>query len=412
MRRVIAFTWSLARRAASSVLPGDRSQSPQSSFGPYRVLFVSHSAGLAGAERCLLDLLRHIDRLRITPFVLLPERGPIEQELQQIGVSYRVVRYEWWLAQRNWLPIFGWRVLRSLVSFPRLLLIARRVSPDLVYTNSLVVPEGAILAALLRRKHIWHVREIVAGNETLSGPLPLEFILRATLRLSSRVIAISESVRSQYPADIRDRVLTIYDGVDLPAGCSAARRHDCPPAGAIELAVIGTLSEAKGQLVAVETVRQLLETIPAISLAIIGAGKPAFQRRLSSYVEEHGLTAQVRLTGPIQDVTSVLDTTDILLMPSRAEAFGRVTVEALGAGVPVVGTNTGGTAEILSHGGGVLVPPGRPDLMAAAVRDLLNSPDRLTDFRRQARRTAERFTAARNAELVQREVLAVIAGTR
>jgi glycosyltransferase involved in cell wall biosynthesis len=355
-------------------------------------------------------LLSHIDRARFTPIVLLPKGGPMERELQRRDITYRIIPYDWWLAQRNWLPIFVCRMLRSLVTFGRLTVVARRISPDLIYSNSLVIPQGALLAAVLRRPHIWHVRELVSGNETLRGPLPLSFILWLTVKLSSQVIAISESVRSQFPQSVQDRVMTIYDGVDVSCAPDDAPIGEDTDDGAIRLAVIGTLSEAKGQLVALETVRQLKGDFPTVSLSVVGAGKPAFQRRLEDCIKQYDLATQVTMMGHHSDIAPILQATDLLLMPSRAEAFGLVTVEALGAGIPVVGTNSGGTPEILAHGGGVLVPPERPDLMADAVRELLRSPERLNELRRRTRRTAEQFTASRNAELVQREIQKAVRG--
>ncbi len=377
---------------------------------PYRVLFISSWPQVSGAERSLLDLLAHLSQEVITPLVLLPHGGPIEQELHRLEVPYRKVPYEWWLARRNWLPIFAYRLIRTAFFFPRLVNEVRRLRPDLVYTNSLVIPEGAVLAALLRKPHIWHVREAVEGNETLGGPLPPSLIFRIVPRVSARVIAISESVRSQFPLQARKSVKVIYNGVELSTQDSREGRTARMSEGHAQLAVVGTLSEAKGQLDAIKAIELLRDEFTGISLSIVGDGTPAYRKVLERYVYAHGLATHVSFLGHVKDPTPVLRASDLLLMPSKKEAFGRITIESLAVGTPVVGTDAGGTPEILGRGGGVLVPPGRPDLMAAAVRDLLRSPNRLETLRSEALKTAEFFSIQRTAALVQDEIVDVIEG--
>lgn len=381
---------------------------------PYRVLFVAHSAQLAGAERSLLDLLSHLDRNIVTPVVLLRESGPVEQELGRLGVCYRKVPYEWWIAQRNWLPVFVYRLARTAFFFPRLFNEVRKLQPDLIYSNSVVIPEGAVLAVLLRKPHIWHIREILESNETLNGPIPATLIFRAVLRFSKRVVATTESVRAQFPLQPRKRVQVVYDGVKVDNEVDS-NQIDKPvqiPNEHVKLALVGTLSAAKGQLDAIKAVELMRDEFPRIELSIVGSGKLAYRKELEQYIEAHRLEEHVSLLGYMDDPASVFRASDLSLVPSMSEGFGRVTVESLAAGTPVVGTDAGGTREILQHGGGVLVPPGRPDLLAQAVADLLRSPERLKILKSEARSVAERFSMERSATLIQNELVSVLKAHR
>ena len=98
------------------------------------------------------------------------------------------------------------------------------------------------------------------------------------------------------------------------------------------------------------------------------------------------LPATVRLTGPM--TRAQLDATyaeaDLLVLASRAETYGMVVTEALARGVPVVASDVGGVREALGDGG-VLVPAGDPDALAAALRDWLTSPSRRASLRAAAR---------------------------
>jgi glycosyltransferase involved in cell wall biosynthesis len=98
------------------------------------------------------------------------------------------------------------------------------------------------------------------------------------------------------------------------------------------------------------------------------------------------LPATVRLTGPM--TRARLDATyaeaDLLVLASRAETYGMVVTEALAHAVPVVASDVGGVREALGAGG-VLVPPGDPDALAAALRDWLTSPAHRASLRTAAR---------------------------
>jgi glycosyltransferase involved in cell wall biosynthesis len=378
--------------------------------GRVRVLFVAHEALLAGAEQSLLMLLARLDRDRFDPIVLLPERGPFEDRARDMGVRTVRARYSWWIANRNGplalLARFWWSVL----NMPALIRTARTVKPDVIYTNSLVVPQGALLAKILGVPHIWHVREVLP-NPTLNTPMSRDLVLSLVVRLSSSVLVVSKSSGRLFAGRRGAQVRVIYDGVDQRAETDrdqdrARRMAD----GAIRLAVVGTLSKAKRTLDAVRAVELLRDSFPAVHLAVVGGGMASYERSVKRYVASHGLDNNVALLGHRDDVIRILAESDLLLMPAWPEAFGLVTVEALSVGTPVVGANTTGTAEILSQGGGVLVEPGRPELIADAVRRLVSTPERYLQARREAHTAARAFSIDREVNLIELEILRVLGG--
>lgn len=375
--------------------------------GRVRVLFVAHSAQLAGAEQSLLTLLAGLDRDRFEPTVLLPETGPFEDRARAIGVRTVRARYPWWLAYRRdplaFLARFWWGVL----NLPALVRAARTAKPDVIYTNSLVVPQGAMLAAILRVPHIWHVREMLP-NPTLNTPLPRSLVLALVARLSASVVVVSQSSASLFAGTRGARVRVIRNGVEqLPETDRDPDRARRMAGGAIRLAVVGTLSPAKRTLDAIRAVEILRESLPAVHLAVVGGGYGSYARSVRRYVASHGLAGTVDLLGQRDDVIRILAESDLLLMPSWPEAFGLVTVEALSVGTPVVGADTTGTSEILRQGGGVLVEPGRPELIAEAVRLLVSVPDRYLQARREAHAAARAFSIDREVTLIEREILYV-----
>ena len=376
--------------------------------GRIRVLFIAHSAQMAGAEQSLLGWLARLDRDQFEPTVLVPESGPFEDRARALGVRTVRARYSWWIANRNglWpsLARFWWSALNA----PALIHTARALSPDVIYTNSLVVPQGAFLARILGVPHIWHVREVLP-NSTLKTPLPRDLVLSLVLRLSSSVIVVSESCRALFTGMRGARVRVVYNGVELSAETDRdPNRAERMAGGAIRLAVVGTLTPVKRTLDAIKAVEILRELFPAVHLSVVGSGHASYERSVKRYVASHGLETHVAFLGHRDDVMRILAESDLLVMPAWPEAFGLVTVEAMSVGTPVVGANTTGTAEILRQGGGVLVEPGRPELIAEAVRQLVSSPERYFQARKDAYAAASAFSIDREVSSIEEEIQRVV----
>jgi glycosyltransferase involved in cell wall biosynthesis len=149
--------------------------------------------------------------------------------------------------------------------------------------------------------------------------------------------------------------------------------------------------------------------VPGAKLVLVGAGTMTdVPRRL---VED--LPAQTewveRLSSP--EVARALDESTLLVLPSRSEGMGRVVVEALARGRPVLGARVGGIRDLIEDGvNGILVPPGDTEALADALVALLDNEDEVESLAARARDSAvpwvlspEEF-AERQAELVERVV--------
>ncbi|HLL45478.1 MAG TPA: glycosyltransferase family 4 protein, partial [Longimicrobiaceae bacterium] len=103
----------------------------------------------------------------------------------------------------------------------------------------------------------------------------------------------------------------------------------------------------------------------------------AYQRELAGSAERFGIADRVRFVGQRQDVPRILAAADIHFQPNQGpEPFGISFIEALYAGIPVVTTAIGGPREIVDGSCGVLAPPDDPEVLAAALRELIGDPVR------------------------------------
>ena len=374
---------------------------------PYVVAFLSHSSSIGGAELSLVNTLAYLDTAVVTPHVILPRRGPLEARLQAIGVPYSFATYQPWLATRNGLGPFAVRAGISVLGLAGLIRHIAQLKPALVWTNSLVTPQGSVVAALLHVPHVWQVREVIRLNPTMRSPLHGDWLLTFSARISARVVAVSEAARDQYPPRWRGRVKVIHNGIpdDFGAGWSSSTWSGTGEGPVLIL--VGVLSPVKRQTDAIVTLAILRERYPGIRLTLIGDGTARYRHELRDFARRQGVEHRVLFAGQIADPRIAMASGHIMLVPSVSESFGLTTVEALAIGMPIVAARAGATSEILARGGGVMVPPRRPDLMAAAVDDLLRSPKCMEELGRQGRVAARSFTISREAKAIQEEIVAI-----
>ncbi|WP_127129586.1 glycosyltransferase [Georgenia sp. SYP-B2076] len=361
-----------------------------------RVSFVSHSADLAGAEQSLLSLVRTARARGHDVRVWLPGPGPLADRLVEDGLAPGLLRHgrnRWWMSRRG----------AGLVGVVRLLQIARDRAqfvrhlredrPDVLVLNSAVAPAALMAASSLGVPAVTVVRESLRTNPTLRSLLPKAAIIALIARWSTEVVSISSYVARQV-----GRASTVINPpVRLPPAPAPARVDG----GRLRLLMLGTIGGDKNQEEAVDAVSLALAGGADVRLDIYGGGPTRSVARLRARIARSGLGGSVTVHPPSRDVASLLADADAALVLSRNEAFGRVTVEALQAGVPVIGYARGGTAEILRGGGGVLVDA-TADAVAEAICRFGADRDLLRACRDEARDAGERWRAKRpDEELVQ-----------
>ena len=164
------------------------------------------------------------------------------------------------------------------------------------------------------------------------------------------------------------------------------------------LLCVGAVVQHKGQDLLVEALTRLADLPWTCTFAGSLDREPAFVDGLRRRAAETGIADRVRVAGPLAGdaVIGMYRASDLLVLPSRLEAYGMVVTEALGAGLPVVATEVGGVAEALGRTGsglpGRLVPPDDPDALAEVLGAWLRDGGlraRLRTAARERRRTLE-----------------------
>ncbi len=214
------------------------------------------------------------------------------------------------------------------------------------------------------------------------------------LSAAAAVITTSRWLRDQLPRP----AYVALPGVD-PAPLAA------PSPGGSRLLCVAAVVPTKGHDVLLAALAELDRTAPGIDWRLTCVGSTS---RDPHHVGSLHHDDRVRLTGPRTGAALAASyaAADLLVLPTLAESYGMVLTEALARGIPVVASDVGGVSEAVG-GAGVLVPPGDPVALAAALRDWLTDPTRRARLRDAARRRRTTLagwdqTARRVAEVLDR----------
>jgi glycosyltransferase involved in cell wall biosynthesis/SAM-dependent methyltransferase len=354
-----------------------------------KILFLSHSADWFGAEHCLFRLLKGINPRKYEAVVVLPGHGRLEERIHELGVRSRLLDVGWWVkmtgsSERGQFQDGLERRVGALAE------VIREERPDLVFTNTAVVIEGALAARLCGVPHVWHLHELIGVNPDLVPLLsPAAFFSLADL-LTDRFVAVSQSVERQVRSFIQsDKIEVIYNGLDAFVGRPRRQEILGLEENTPVVSFVGTLSNAKGVLSLVDAAPLVLQRFPEVKFALAGADGSAgelLERRL----REEPAGRAFRPLGFRKDATDVIASSDVLVLPSLADSMPLVVLEAMLAGKPVVATRSGGAAEMVLDGEtGFLVPVDDPPALARAVVALLEDPERMAAMGRRGKERAQ-----------------------
>jgi glycosyltransferase involved in cell wall biosynthesis len=278
------------------------------------------------------------------------------------------------------------------------------IGPALVHTNSTKMHLIAGAAARLRRLPVlWHMRDL------MTDPGARSWLRRAVGMIQPEVIAISDAVAGQFegmPCNVR----VVPNGIPIesftPGPPSEGLREDVGlPEGVPVACVVGRLTPWKGHRTLLRAWPKVTARIPDAHLLVVGEvafWEDDYDAELGALAEEVGVADRVVWAGFREDVPDVLRMVDLLILASTDEPFGRVVIEGMAAGLPVVATASGGVPEIVVEGEtGLLVPPEEPEPMGDAIAQVLSDPARARVMGEAGRvRAVERFDVRRVARQV------------
>jgi glycosyltransferase involved in cell wall biosynthesis len=367
---------------------------------PLSICFFSHSAELCGAERSLLELVAElVADYGVSCSVVVPRTGPLVAALESAGAACILSPYSWWCDKPPLPKLRGARRLQSSIAVLQreTLPALENIDPDVIVTQTLVIPWGAMAAAILGKPHVWSVCEYGEQDHGLEFFAPFEQVLQDIINSSTIIYTASNALgRALFPTLGPEKCRTLYRHVSIPDISGMKQPSGCYVcAGATRLAVFGNLQESKGQEDAVLAVAQLVGNDRNVELLLAGQTRdPGYYSRIQSLVKEHQLVERVQIPGFLPDPYPAMHEADIIISCSRREAFGRVVVEAMLMRKPVIYPTVAGVAECMIDGEtGYAYQPGDVSGLVARISALMDNPARVRALVDAAHsHAAERFS--------------------
>lgn len=345
-----------------------------------RCLWLTKGLGLGGVERLLVDMLPLVDadRFEVDVAYVLSWKNNLQGPMEALGATVVCLGGDGRPSLR-WI----WRLRSQL----------KRGRYDIVHSHAPVPGSVARLLAGRKRPTFVHTEHNVWDRYRL----PTRVLNAATIKRNAVIIAVSGKVAASIrPPGRRPRVETIHHGTVLrsirsyPADERRGRRIAVGlPADAFVVATVANFTAKKDHATLLRAMSGLTSDQP-VHLALIGSGP--LEAELHRLVDELGLGSRISFLGSREDVFELLPLMDAFALSSRYEGFPISLIEAMATRLPCVATTVGGIPEILVDGeNGLLVPPGRPDLLRNAIERLVADPLLVATLGAQARISAERL---------------------
>jgi glycosyltransferase involved in cell wall biosynthesis len=348
----------------------------------------------------MLSLIRYLKEKGVEVDVLVPGGGAIEKELVTLDVKYYKFKfYDNVYEQNNY---FAW--CKGIFKFILNILILFKVRKNiklkeytLIHTNSSVTVFGIMLSKMLNIKHVWHVREFGEMDYNLSF-FPTNSSFSFFARKSDGIISISKAIfTSRIKRIIRKgnkpHSKIIYNGIyDEKYLTHNFIERNIFNKEEFIFSIVGAIIRNKQQLEAIKIIHELKNNGLKVKLFIVGDGDKEYLKNIEEFVNQNSLQENVELMGYLSDVKDIYRKTDVFLMCSKNEAFGRVTVEAMGNGIPVIAHKSAGTLEIIEDNVNGLFYRNNNEAVSKALK-LLSDPSHYKKLSNAAHKTVKsKFT--------------------
>ncbi len=341
-----------------------------------KILFITHNASMYGANRSLLSLVIELKKFGVIPLIYCPKEGDFTKKLSDEGVEYHIKKFDNWVYYKRYeilkFPII---LFKNIVFLLKNHFTFKNNLPDVVYSNSSVVTLGAILNILYNIPHIWHIREFGDrdyGIKYFFGSKGRNFLYNK----ANGVISISNAIYEHVLKKVKTPKLIIYNGVVHKAYLENKEVKSIDKDATINFAIVGALAPYKNHRDAIIAFKSYQKINLNSKLLIFGdTSDGKYYDELKSLVKNNKLDQNVIFKGFNPNMEEIYKEVDVLLMCSKNEGMGRVTIEAMANGIPVIGYNGGATPELISEGyNGLLYHQNHADL-CDRMHQLVNSKD-------------------------------------
>lgn len=347
-----------------------------------KILFIAHDANVFGANQSLVNMVSSLIDKGVFILVIFPNFGPICKIFHEKGWNYKVVNFRNELMPenincvefcKNFLRLY-FKKINNIIALKELSEIVKQYKINLIHTNSSVVSIGYELSKKMQIRHVWHLREYIHPNYKLFifGGLERH---KSKIQNSDKIVAITFNVAKFF--NVENKSLILSDAV------RSQPKFEKPILKEKYFLFCGSLIKNKGIEEAIDAFYEIYKIFPDYRLIIIGVGECTYEDFLKKKVGKLGMTRSVNFLGFRDNVDELMAKATALLMCSRNEALGRVTIEAMLNFCVVFGYNDSGTADIIiNNQTGILYET--TDELVYYMNKIINNEGCFDEIREQA----------------------------
>lgn len=366
------------------------------------ILIIHQSAELYGSDKTLLLLLKHIDKTKFYPVVVLPNEGILKDELEKENIEV-VIAPVLKLSRKMFTPKNIFKFIKDIKKGISILdKLNKKHHFDIVYSNTLAVSLGMVYAKKRKIKHLWHVHEIIIRPKIIAAIYPKLLMIFSDLVVCNS-IATQKNLTQRIPK-LESKSIVIYNGIEIPKGSNQDKINLGFPVDNIVISLVGRISSWKGQQLLVSAFVILAKKHLNIKLVFLGSAplnQEHFEISLKNKIAENKLQEHVVIFPFQKEIGKFWNSIDIAVVPStEPEPFGLVAAEAMLAKKPVIASNHGGLAEIvIDDVTGFLVAPNDAIALAEAISKLIDNPELRTQFGKKGHeRVINEFSIERHVD--------------
>ena len=320
----------------------------------------NHATFVGGGEHSFLDLVSHLPGT-YPVIAAYPSEGSLAEKTCAMGIPTRIVPLP---------PIGPTHLVGMIDSLHTLKNICKSKQIRLIYANgSRAAFYGGTVGRLCAIPTVWHCR--------VSTPDP--YLDPVLSRLVHRIIANSQATASRFPSSLQGKIEVVYNGFDLewlrdPRISKPAWIEE----HWIVILMVARTSRWKRHDLMLSAFERIAPHEPRAHLVCVGGGDPCdplWWDELQRMTGASSFSSRIHWVGAVEDIRPWYRTAALMVLPSDNEPFGRVIVEALASGVPVVATRSGGIPEIVTAmESGFLISENDADAISTAVLDIISQP--------------------------------------
>lgn len=360
-----------------------------------KITLFSHTGNVTGgAEQCLLEYVDVLIKRGHKCRVIIPNKGPMSSELTSRKIDWTCIAYGW--ATKPHRKVNPRRILASTgSSIARIMQDIEKTKPDIIITNTAVIPWGLYAGRAYKIPTILLVHEILSDKDPSLDMAPNYTEYCKIINMNTDYIVYnSEFVKKEFSNLIKTpktskNIMYPLPPLDYKTIDKYYKKNEI--SNELRIAIFGAISPRKNQMEALIAAKILKHYgINKFKIDLYGDTKAniKYTKEIRKYIKNNSLTKFVKIKGFSSDVYSRMNEYNLILSTATYEPFGRAIIEGQLFGRVVIANNTGGGMELVEDKyNGLLYENGNPEALADKIKWVINNEHKAISLGLQAKQT-------------------------